>query len=125
VLISELGIKEWQQRPLDKVYFIVWMDGIVFKIRHNGKVINKTIYLMIGVNRDGYKEVLGMWINETESASFWLNALKRISRIKGSNCSRFKTWSPETLVNFHSQTLPGCPNVFLPPLPPVQSERGS
>ena len=68
-------IKEWQQRPLDEVYFIVWMDGIVFKIRHNGKVINKTIYLMIGVNRHGYKDVLGMWINETESASFWLNAL--------------------------------------------------
>lgn len=68
-------VKEWQQRPLDKLYFIVWLDGIIFKVRHNGKVINKTIYLMIGVNRDGYKDVLGMWINETESASFWLNAL--------------------------------------------------
>jgi transposase-like protein len=68
-------IKEWQQRPLDTVYFIVWMDGIVFKVRHNGKVINKTIYLIVGVNQDGYKDVLGMWISETESASFWLNAL--------------------------------------------------
>ena len=68
-------IKQWQQQPLDAVYFIVWMDGIVVKVRHNGKVINKTIYLVVGVNRDGYKEVLGMWINETESASFWMNAL--------------------------------------------------
>ena len=68
-------IKQWQQQPLDQVYFIVWMDGIVVKVRHNGKVINKTIHLVIGVNKDGYKEVLGMWINETESASFWLNAL--------------------------------------------------
>jgi putative transposase len=68
-------IKQWQQKPLDPVYYIIWMDGIVMKVRHNGKVINKTIYLIIGVNRDGYKEVLGMWISETESASFWLNAL--------------------------------------------------
>lgn len=68
-------IKQWQQKPLDSVYYILWMDGIVMKVRHNGKVINKTIYLIIGVNRDGMKEVLGMWISETESASFWLSAL--------------------------------------------------
>lgn len=69
------NIKQWQQRPLDEVYFVVWMDGIVIKIRHNGKVIGKTIYLIIGLNRDGLKEVLGMWISETESASFWMNVL--------------------------------------------------
>lgn len=68
-------IKQWQQKPLDPIYYIVWMDGIVMKVRSNGKVINKTIYLIIGVNQDGMKEVLGMWINETESASFWLSAL--------------------------------------------------
>jgi transposase-like protein len=69
------NIKEWQQRPLEPVYFVVWMDGIVIKIRQNGKVQGKTIYLMIGLKQDGLKEVLGMWISETESASFWLNAL--------------------------------------------------
>lgn len=63
-------IKEWQQRPLEKVYFIVWMDGIVFKIRHNGKVINKTIYLFIGINRHGYTEVLGVWIKQAIQAIF-------------------------------------------------------
>lgn len=68
-------IKQWQQKPLDSVYYIIWMDGIVMKVRHNGKVINKTIYLIVGVNKGGYKEVLGMWISETESASFWLSAL--------------------------------------------------
>lgn len=71
-------IKEWQQRPLDPVYFVVWMDGIVFKVRQNGKVQSKTIYLMIGLKHTGRKEVLGMWISETESASFWLNVLTDI-----------------------------------------------
>lgn len=69
------NIKQWQIRPLEPVYFVVWMDGISLKIRSNGKVINKTIYLVIGLNNQGMKEVLGMWINETESASFWLTVL--------------------------------------------------
>ncbi len=68
-------IREWQARELDPVYFVCWMDGIQFRIRHNGKVISKCIYLVIGLNRDGRKDVLGMWINETESASFWLSIL--------------------------------------------------
>lgn len=68
-------IKEWQARPLEPVYYVCWMDGIQFKIRHNGKVISKCIYLIIGLKKNGRKEVLGMWINETESASFWLSVL--------------------------------------------------
>lgn len=71
-------IKEWQQRPLEPVYFVIWMDGIVMKVRQNGKVQGKTIYLMIGLNQDGKKQVLGMWISETESASFWLSVLTDI-----------------------------------------------
>jgi putative transposase len=69
------NIKQWQIRPLESVYFVVWMDGISLKIGSNGKVINKTIFLVIGLNKEGMKEVLGMWINETESASFWLTVL--------------------------------------------------
>lgn len=69
------AIKEWQSRPLEPVYFAVWMDGISFKIRQNGKIINKTIFLVIGLNKEGLKEVFGMWINETESASFWMQVL--------------------------------------------------
>jgi len=68
-------ITEWQSRPLASVYFVVWMDGIVFKVRQNGKVINKTIYLSVGLNSDGMKEVLGMWLGESESASFWMSVL--------------------------------------------------
>lgn len=66
---------EWQNRPLDSLYMIVWMDGIVFKVRENGKVINKTVYLCVGLNKDGLKEVLGMWIGKNESAAFWMGVL--------------------------------------------------
>src|SRR5690606_37853889 len=65
----------WQNRPLEPVYLIVWMDGIVFKVRENSKVINKTVYLAVGLNRDGKKEVLGMWLGKNESSSFWMNVL--------------------------------------------------
>lgn len=68
-------VKEWQSRPLEPVYFAVWMDGIVLKVRQNGKYINKCVYLVIGLRKDGHKEVLGMWMAETESASFWMAVL--------------------------------------------------
>lgn len=68
-------ITEWQNRALASVYFVVWMDGIVFKVRQHGKVINKTIYLAVGLNSEGFKEVLGMWLGESESASFWMSVL--------------------------------------------------
>ena len=66
---------EWQNRPLDNLYLIVWMDGIIFKVRDNGKVINKTVYLCVGLNKNGFKEVLGMWVGKTESSSFWMGVL--------------------------------------------------
>ncbi len=65
----------WQNRPLEPVYLIVWMDGIVFKVRENSKVVNKTIYMAVGLTRDGKKEVLGLWLGKTESASFWMSVL--------------------------------------------------
>lgn len=68
-------VKEWQARPLEPVYYVVWMDGIMLRIKHGGKFINKCIYLVIGLKKDGLKEVLGMWTAETESASFWLSVL--------------------------------------------------
>nr|WP_309597643.1 IS256 family transposase [Flavobacterium oreochromis] len=68
-------IVTWQNRPLDEVYLIVWMDGIVFKVRENSKVINKTIYLAVGLNHEGRKEVLGMWLGKNESSSFWMSVL--------------------------------------------------
>ena len=66
---------EWQSRPLDPVYPIVYMDCIVLKIRQDKRVINKAIYLALGVNIEGHKELLGMWISENEGAKFWLSVL--------------------------------------------------
>lgn len=68
-------IVAWQNRPLEPVYLIVWMDGIVFKVRENSKVINKTVYIAVGLRRDGYKEVLGMWLGKNESAAYWMGVL--------------------------------------------------
>ncbi len=67
--------KEWQNRPLDPVYLIVRMDGIVFKVWDNGKIINKTVYLCVGLKQNGLKEVLGMWVGKSESSSFWMGVL--------------------------------------------------
>lgn len=67
--------RQWQQRSLEPVYFAVWMDGIVLKIREDSKVINKCVYIVIGLKPDGMKEVLGFWIEKTESAAFWMSVL--------------------------------------------------
>lgn len=68
-------IVAWQNRPLEPVYLIVWMDGIVFKVRENSKVVNKTIYIAVGLRKDGFKEVLGMWLGKNESAAYWMTVL--------------------------------------------------
>lgn len=68
-------IVAWQNRPLEPVYLIVWMDGIVFKVRENSKVVNKTVYIAVGLRRDGKKEVLGLWLGKNESAAFWMSVL--------------------------------------------------
>lgn len=71
-------IVAWQNRPLEPVYLIVWMDGIVFKVRESSKVINKTVYVAVGLRRDGKKEVLGLWLGKNESSSFWMSVLTDI-----------------------------------------------
>jgi transposase-like protein len=68
-------IVAWQNRPLEPLYLIVWMDGIVFKVRENSKVINKTVYMAVGLRKDGIKEVLGLWLGKNESAAFWMHVL--------------------------------------------------
>lgn len=71
-------VAEWQNRPLDAIYPIVYMDCIVIKVRHNGSVINKAVFLALGINLDGHKELLGMWMAENEGAKFWLNVLTEL-----------------------------------------------
>jgi transposase-like protein len=69
---------EWQSRPLEAIYPIVYLDCIVVKIRQDKKVINKAIYLALGVNLEGRKELLGLWLSENEGAKFWLNVLTEL-----------------------------------------------
>lgn len=71
-------VRAWQGRQLDEVYPIVYMDALHFKVRDNGHVRNKAVYLAIGVNLKGYKEVLGMWIAQTEGAKFWLSVVTEL-----------------------------------------------
>jgi len=71
-------VVEWQNRPLDGIYPIVYFDCIVIKIRQDKKVINKSIYLALGINIDGQKELLGLWISENEGAKFWLGVLTEL-----------------------------------------------
>ena len=65
-------IAEWQARPLDRVYPVIFLDAIHFKVRKDNRIINKAAYSVLAINMDGQKEILGIWIGEHESASFWL-----------------------------------------------------
>ena len=71
-------VVEWQSRPLEPVYPIVYLDCIVVKIRQDKRVINKAVYLALGINLEGKKELLGMWLSENEVAKFWLSVLTEL-----------------------------------------------
>ena len=68
-------VVQWQSRPLDTTFPIVYMDCIVLKIRQDKRVINKAIYLALGINIEGHKELLSMWISENEGTKFWLSVM--------------------------------------------------
>ncbi len=72
-------VKAWQNRPLDAVYPIVYLDAIHLKIRTDGRVQNRAVYVALGVDMTGNKELLGLWIGENEGAKFWLNVLTELS----------------------------------------------
>lgn len=69
-------VKEWQNRPLEDIYAVVFMDAVHF--REEGHVINKAAYVPIGISWHGQKDVLGLWIGENESAKYWLNILNEL-----------------------------------------------
>lgn len=71
-------IKEWQDRPLDSVYPIVFIDAVHFSVREENRVVKKAAYIVLGVNKEGYKEILGIWIGENESSKFWLGVLNEL-----------------------------------------------
>ncbi|OMO15612.1 transposase, partial [Xanthomonas oryzae pv. oryzae] len=70
--------RAWQLRPLEAIYPIVWLDGIVVKVQHNKQVINKAAHVVLGVNLRGEKEVLGLWLAEHEGAKYWLSVLTEL-----------------------------------------------
>ena len=71
-------VKIWQSRPLDKVYPIVYLDALSIKVQEDRRVSNKSFYLALGVNCDGEKELLGMWVSQNEGAKFWLSVLTEL-----------------------------------------------
>jgi putative transposase len=71
-------VKEWQNRPLDKLYAILYLDAMVVKVRENGHVFNKSLYIALAVNMEGEKEILGIWIEKTEGAKFWLSVITEL-----------------------------------------------
>ena len=73
-------IKEWQGRPLDDVYPIVFIDAVHFSVREDSRVVKKAAYIVLGINRDGYKEIIGIYIGENESSKFWLGVLNDLKQ---------------------------------------------
>ena len=70
--------KEWQSRPLDEIYAVVFMDAINYHVRSEGHIVKKAVHIAIGISLDGQKDVLGLWVGENESAKFWLSVLNSI-----------------------------------------------
>lgn len=68
-------IKAWQSRPLDPVYPIIWLDAMHFKVKEDGKVVHKALYNILGISKEGRKEILGLYVSESEGANFWLQVL--------------------------------------------------
>jgi transposase-like protein len=68
-------VKEWQVRPLEDTYCIVWLDGMHYKVKQEGRVQSRCVYNILGITTEGRKEILGMYVSESEGANFWLSVL--------------------------------------------------
>lgn len=68
-------VKEWQCRPLESMYTIVWLDAMHYKVKDGGKVVSRAVYNVLAINKDGFKELIGMYVSESEGANFWLSVL--------------------------------------------------
>jgi putative transposase len=76
------NVADWQNRLLDKVYPIVYMDAMHFKVRDDGRVVNRAAYICLGINKEGMKDILGIWIGESEGAKFWLGVCNEL-KVRG------------------------------------------
>lgn len=68
-------VREWQERPLEEIYAVVFMDAIHYHVRHEGRIVKRAVYIAIGIDMTGHKDVLGMYVGENESAKFWLSIM--------------------------------------------------
>ena len=68
-------VKEWQERPLEEIYAVVFMDAIHYHVRNEGRIVKRAVYIAIGIDMEGHKDVLGMYVGQNESAKFWLSIL--------------------------------------------------
>ena len=73
-------VREWQARPLERLYCMIWMDAMHFKVREEGRVITKAVYTVLGVNLRGEKEILGLYVGDHESATFWMQVLSDLNQ---------------------------------------------
>lgn len=71
-------VKEWQHRPLEEIYPIMYLDATIIKVRSEGRVIKKSVYLAVGISLEGHKDVLGIWLEQTEGAKFWLKVMTEL-----------------------------------------------
>ncbi len=86
--------REWQNRPLARLYPVVYLDGVVFNVRQDGMVVKKTAYVVFALNLEGHKEVLGIWIGEAESWKFWMTMLIRSAESgRGGYIDRLRGWA--------------------------------
>lgn len=68
-------VKEWQSRPLESMYTIVWLDAMHYKVKEGGRTESRAVYNVLAINKDGRKELIGMYVSESEGANFWLSVL--------------------------------------------------
>lgn len=73
-------VQQWQNRPLTSLYTIVYLDGVHFKVREGGKIVSKCAYIILGITQEGMKEIVGIWVGETEGAKFWMGVLNEIKQ---------------------------------------------
>jgi putative transposase len=73
-------VKEWQQRPLEELYCIVWLDAMFYKVKDEGRAVTRCVYNVLGINKDGRKDVLGMYVSQSEGANFWLGVINDLKQ---------------------------------------------
>ena len=102
-------VRAWQERPLDAIYPVLWLDGLVLKVRHGKQVVNKSAHIVLGLNLRGEKEVLGLWLAESEGAKFWAGVLSEL-KTRGVQdiyvaCMDGLKGLPEAVTALYPQTL--------------------